>query len=245
MKKFILVCAAVLGMTLAANEAKAQLKVGFGYSGFLDKTVVDSQKECGDLHGFNIDLGYNFLFSYGETYEINMLTGIIYDYLSTDQDPYSQMLANLTGVEHNEHYLSVPFLFDYRLVLDNIKPFVFAGPMLSFGVGSQTTLRYTYLGANGKLMPANLIFDNYSGKVTVNDGTDAYTGKLLSEAWKAVGGANDRWFDVKFGVGLGIDVMERAELRLGYYFGLIDRDREKFYDKHLVDQFSVTALYSF
>ncbi len=246
MKRIILFFATVVIALAMAAEAYAQGSVGVGYSMNLNKSSNALDKSVDDLHGINFRFGYNFELAYKDWGTLGLETGLLYDFLSSRDD--ESIHSAMTAAEVNEHYLSVPAYLNFGLDLGSWMPYVYAGPMFSFGVSSQTKLLYRYLNGKGDESKGNIVIHNYSDKVTSKISDDPLkTGEVISKLWQAAGGMGYDRFDIKIGVGLGIRILENTDVRVQYNFGLLNRySGSKILDgKMLTDQFYLTLAYCF
>ena len=133
MKKIIITLALA---AVAALSANAQIGVGIGYG---TKNFNDSDN---DLGGLFVGASYNIPLASG----LAVAPGI-------DFAMYSYKGDNVTV---KENYLAVPVLFNYAIeVADGFKLVPFAGPTLSYGLSSKTTL-----SAGGVSVETNNYGDN-------------------------------------------------------------------------------------
>ncbi len=241
----MILAAAVLMLMASAAETMAQASMGIGYSLNLNKESATAGREVEDLHGVNFRLLYNFELADDDWGEIGLESGLLYDFLSSRSD--AKFHQAMTGLEQNEHYLSVPCYFNYSYDFGDCKPYFFAGPVLSFGLSSQTKLLYRYLNDKSKESDGSIVLHNYSDKVTAKISDDPLkTGELVTKAWQAAGGRGYKWFDVKVAVGVGVTLMENIDLRATYSFGLLNRYDGKLPDVRLLtDQLYLTLAYAF
>ena len=118
MKKIILTLALA---AVAAIGANAQIGVGVGYG---TKNFNDNDNSLGGLY-------------VGASYNIELVSGLAVA-PGVDFAMYSYKGDNVTT---KENYLAVPVLFNYAIeVADGFKLVPFAGPTLSYGISSKTTL---------------------------------------------------------------------------------------------------------
>ena len=123
MKKIILTVAA---FGLAAFSALAQVTLGAGYTGMKSDF---SNMEGKWYHGFNLGVGYNLPLGLG----FEFCPSIEYNYLTRLEETAAGNGETAGENRFNEHYLSIPLLFDYGYEINrNARIFIFAGPAASF-----------------------------------------------------------------------------------------------------------------
>lgn len=223
---------AVTALILSANVASAQLKVGVGYANdaFVSKVVTTAggetatKKITDNMNGFNVSALYSFDFLQGKWGSVGMEAGLQYGFLGktekSDNDEYVWLKGTVAS-SYTEHDLDIPVLFKYGydFVPDIFGAYIFAGPTFSFGLSStiKTSCNGTNPLDNDAKISGAVISHNYSGKVT-------YTGNIKDffQETEAVESGYS-WFDVKLGLGVGFEVLEMLDLKVGYNWGLLNR----------------------
>lgn len=216
--KSIILAVAVACAAILSQEAKAQFRVGLGYSLGADKMKFDNTINKTKLHGFNIAASYNFNLLEDSWGNLGIEPGIMYNFVS---EGTKDTEAGITVKEStNEHYLDIPVnvKYGYDIVPEIFGAYVFAGPVFSFGVASQTNFSISGKAGNNSFK-GEAVIHNYSGKVTSSD----LSGPFLDEINKQAQGTEYGWFDFKIGIGLGLKIVESIDIRLGYNFGLVNR----------------------
>lgn len=239
---FIIAVAGMTALFASCMDASAQFKIGFGYSladNIQKSKIGDNDPDRDTYHGFIVNAVYDWEFLYGSWGDFGMMAGLNYEYLTDGQ---RTKLANYSArILTEEHYIDIPFMFKYGydFVPGIVGVYVMAGPTFSFGVASST--QYYLNGKDGKKdIDGNVKYNNYTGKVTSSKVPDA----IIS---LTQGKTDYGWFDVKFGVGAGIDLFDAVELKFGYNWGLINRykgDTGKILDRKS-NQFYLTLSYCF
>lgn len=221
-------------MFMIADNAFAQFKFGAGYSNSTHRLNMGSESSY-TLHGFNVGATYDLNFVSGNFVDFGMIVGVNYEYL-TDSDG-NEVLGVKTNKKVTEHYINTPLQLNLGV---NVVPgifgaYVFGGPSLAFGLASNT--EYTMDSSLGKGV---LKYNNYTGKVNSDNIPDDMSSAFGGEA------TDYGWFDVKMGLGVGIELIDSIDLKAGYNWGLCNRytgDNKGY--KHHNDQFYVTLSYIF
>lgn len=228
----IMACSA---MFVLSDNTYAQFKFGIGYSNSTHRLNMTDETSY-TLHGFKVGATYDLDFLNGEFLDFGVMLGVDYEFL-TD----SQKSENLVGVKTDntvtEHYINVPLQLNFGVnaVPGIFGAYIFGGPSLAFGLASNT--QYTLESQLGKGI---LTYNNYTGKVNADNVPDNMSGAFGD------GSTDYGWFDVKMGAGVGIELVDAVDLRVGYNWGLCNRytgDNKDF--KHYNDQLYVTLAYIF
>lgn len=125
---------------------------------------------------------------------LGIAPGLYYEFLTASDKSSYAGIAEVNG-DTKEHYINVPVMFNYGYDLTpNFRIFAFAGPTASFGIASNTTIKGSALG-----LTANTKIDNYD--------KDYDYGRV----------------DVMVGGGIGADIMNMVQFKIGYDYGLLNR----------------------
>ena len=126
--------------------------------------------------------------------DLSLAPGVYYTFLSSNTGRSTLGGLVSAGAKTQEHYINVPLRFEYGSeILPNLRLFFFGGPSVSFGLASKT--RYSAGLLDYKV---DTVLDNYNA------------------------GGYGRW-DVMAGGGMGLDLIKRIRLSIGYDFGLLNR----------------------
>lgn len=241
-RTFVIAAVAIAAFFASGTDASAQFKIGFGYSladNIQKSKIGDADPDRDADHGFMVNAVYDWEFLYGSWGDFGMMTGLNYEYLTDGQ---RINLKNYpTRILKEEHYIDIPVMFKYGydFVPGIVGAYVMAGPTFSFGVAS-TTEWYISIKDGKKDIDGNIKYNNYTGKVTVSKVPDSLVAQTN-------GMTDYGWFDVKFGIGAGIDLFDAVELKFGYNWGLVNRykgNTGKVLDRKS-NQFYLTLSYCF
>lgn len=207
MKKYFFL--AIAGLLLAASQLSAQISVEAGYENSRYRQTYSNEVEWSDpLQGFNVGAYYNINLMSNDIHAFSIQPGLKYSYvMTTEQEGEGAYSLDLSL---NQHYLNLPVRFQYAArVMPGLRVMAFAGP--NFCLGLSNTLDMDMEMAGFQM-----------------DGTvDLYTGKVSGNIQELVGEVdvmdeNLRRFDVSAQVGLGVEILDRYEIRGGYDFGLMN-----------------------
>ena len=248
MKKMFF-AAAVAALAFAVN-ASAQFSVGVGYANEkeINKTVVnlpDGYKGSARLEapglkldGFYVEASYNWEFTNMGASAFALQPGLRYTMLTSSNSVIkakvskdNDKLSYLDKSRYSNHLLEMPInvKYSYEFVPDALKAYVFAGPVLSFGLAANSVEvyknEYTLNGEPGKEYSRSKM-NYYNGKYSskeYNSETKKYdTNKGTDSDYKLYNA-----FDIKFGIGAGVTVCEKLDIKFGYNFGLLNRSAVK------------------
>lgn len=243
MKKYLFV-AAIAALVFAVN-AKAQFSVGVGYANekVTTKTSTDLgadvkgyawSKERTHLDGFYVEASYNWDFTSIGSGALALQPGIRYTMLTSLQSSAS---ANLKGdgdkiiasekSRYSNHLLDIPVnvKYSYEFVPGSLKAYVFAGPVFSLGLSASEISV-----AKGK---SNI--DGESDKYYSSEKYNVYTGKYTVKAYNPETKKYDvetnkddlykvyNAFDLKLGLGAGVTLCDKVDVKFGYNIGLLNR----------------------
>ncbi len=238
MRKSFIVFASLIALVMFADNASAQVKFGAGYS------MADHSLKYGDsdegyaLHGFNVGLTYDANVIDWKFLEFGVVLGVNYELMTDEKSENLELFSAKLKRTVTEHYINVPLNLNLGL---NIIPgifgvYAFGGPVLSFGVNSNTEVSVDTQKGRGRLT-----YNNYNGQSKADNLLDGMTSTITSTLPTDYG-----WFDVKLGVGAGIEIVDAIDLKAGYNWGLVNRYTGDSKDvSHHSDQFYVTLSYIF
>lgn len=214
MKKLLKVVAVAAVMAISANSAFAQFGIEAGYAGSQARTKMSESKDVVKseaLNGFYVGANYNVKLIGG----LSLQPGINYEY----QTAKISELSNLQFSEAtaNEHYLNVPVRLQYSFeILPVFKVFAYTGPTFSIGLAGGVSCEAD-IPVFGKV---DVKYDYYSGKFSSsNDDIKNVLDKMEPVA------AYNR-FDIKYGLGLGVELFKFIEVKGGYDWGLMNRYKD-------------------
>ena len=191
MKKIYFILAVAAAMLFAA-EASAQIGVGVGYN-LLNSVRKDADlQDTNELNGFYVEATYDFNFLEKTWGELGIQPGVRFSYAGAhDSD---ELLGVHTKSSWDETYLDVPVFVKYSRELNKMGLFVFAGPVFSCGLSSDSKV-----GTNDVVTKINVYERDAYGR-----------------------------FDLKLGVGFGVTCVDKLNVKLGYNFGLLNRNLGEF-----------------
>ena len=158
MKKIYFIIAAVA--MLFAIEAKAQIGVGVGYN--MLSTSYGEVAESESLNGFYIEATYDYNFLNDSWGSLAVQPGVRFTYAGTSE---TEETLGLTASK-NETYLDIPVLVKYTYDLDALKLSAFAGPVISCGLSSSSSLS----GDGASLSASNYGEDGVYGRFDIKLG---------------------------------------------------------------------------
>lgn len=188
-----------------------ELSFGYALSNYRHKDfsteIVDKDRS---LHGVYVGLTKDFALIRRTFY---FQTGLTYTYQNSSNrfDVGTLQLVS----DRNEHYLDLPLRFKLAMdVIPNLRAFVYAGPTLNFGLSSKLYDRCRLDDAKvGKFT-----YNYFNGKTKVNT-IPSYTATLPPCPYRA--------FDVDMGFAVGVEVYDVAVVKLGFDWGLINKNKNK------------------
>ena len=253
MKKYLFV--AVMAAMVFAVNAKAQLSVGVGYAN--ERVTSKTSYDLGDdvkgyawtkshmqLDGFYVEADYNWEFAKVGPGTFALQPGVRYTLLTS---PVSGTKANFSTkvdvdakckyTEHaryTNHLLDIPVnvKYSYEFVPGALKAYVFAGPVFSLGLSASEISV-----AKGK---SNI--DGESDKYYSSEKYNVYTGKYTVKAYNPETKKYDvetnkddlykvyNAFDLKLGLGAGVTLCDKVDVKFGYNIGLLNRSFVKNHD---------------
>ena len=192
------------------GETGVSLSVGYLHSGYRHKEWVSEEVERDKgLNGLYIGVTKDFPVVRRALY---FQSGLTYQY-QTASNRFKEGLINLVS-ERNEHYVDIPLRLKFVMnVLPELRAFVYAGPTLDFGLSSSLKYR-AKIGDE----VAKYAYNYYTGKVKTNTIPD-YEPTVPEGAY--------RRFDVLMGGAVGVELFDIAEVKLGFDWGMINKNRKK------------------
>ena len=237
MKKFmVLLATAVTAMAFASNS-DAQISVGFGYANksinnknvaMEDDTRGYQKGEATNLRGFYVEGTYNWDFYNTESGVLSLQPGIRYYYMTSLKSKLSLKTdeGNVKSKRRfNDHLLDIPVnvKYSYDLAPGSVKAYAFAGPVLSFGLLAAEKSRQI-VKVDGEIQDGSYksVTNSYTGRTKTRTWTDGEWEKSEDTS-----GDHMSMFDLKLGLGLGLQVMEKIDVKFGYNIGLLNRTTVK------------------
>ncbi len=178
-------------MMLIGANAFAQASVGVGFVNSTDNYKSGSTKNNTNLNGFYAGFAYNVPLAGS----LSVAPGVYYTLVTkSDANSFAGIASTKTDVQ--EHYLSVPVMFNYTLfsVSDGISAKLYAGPTFAYGIASKDKISGNIAG--------------FSGDTTIDNYDEDY---------------NYNRFDVMVGGGLAVDFYDLVRFNVGYDYGLLNR----------------------
>jgi hypothetical protein len=200
MKKIYFILAAA-AMFLAV-QANAQVGVGIGYNLLNTTRAIGDDSDDDSLNGFYVEATYDFNFLDKNWGSLGLQPALRYTFGGDSESEVN------TRVSIAEHYLDIPVnvKYGYDVLPSKLKVFAFAGPVFSLGLSSVISA-----STDNSIVKTN----RYTGTIKT---------KLNSETTKAKGDGTDYGrFDIKFGIGAGVTVAEKLNVKLGYNIGMLNR----------------------
>lgn len=192
------------------GESGVALSVGYLHSGYRHKEWVSEevQKDKG-LNGLYISATKDFTLVRKTLY---LQTGLTYEYQNAS-NRFSEGALNLVS-DRNEHYMDIPLRVKFTMdVLPELRAFVYAGPTIDFGLSS--TLKYR---AKVDDAVAKFTYNYYTGKTKSNT-IPGYEPVLPAGKYRS--------FDILMGGAIGVEIYDIAELKFGFDWGLINKNKTK------------------
>lgn len=178
---------------VSATCALAQVSVGAGY---LNETSTLSYKSGNTTTTVETPFGGFYI---GGDYEYALGQGLsvnagLKGVMYSHKNVESLPVFGDVTTKTNEFNLVVPFAVNYSyVIIPELKAFAFAGPSFSFGLSAKSKTTY----------------EADADKTTITD--------LYGED------SSYKGFNLFFGAGVGVDVMDMVRVKVGYDFGLANR----------------------
>ncbi len=210
--KFIL-AAAVFSMAALAASAKGGIEAGYmnmGYS-VSGKGISGSNPS---LNGFYVGVSDDMDLVAG----LGIRLGLNYSF-TTDKSAKS-LVQNISmkGGNEKDHYLNVPLRlrYNFNIIPKVLKIQAYAGPVFSLGLSH--TYSYDFaLELGGQRLEGAVKYNYYTGKFK----SDVFDQDEAQEA----GLPAYKRFDMALGGGLGIELLNFLEVKVGYDWGLVNRTK--------------------
>ena len=192
------------------GESGVTLSVGYLHSGYRHKEWVSEEVERDrGLNGLYVGVTKDFPIVRRTLY---LQTGATYEYQNAS-NRFSEGALNLVS-DRNEHYVDIPVRLKFKMdVLPELKAFIYAGPTFDFGLAS--TLNYR---AKMGDQLAKFTYNYYNGKVKSNT-ISGYEPTLPAGPF--------RRFDVFMGGAVGVEIYDFAEVKMGFDWGLVNKQKNK------------------
>ena len=242
---FSLGAVAVVAMAFAAG-ANAQISVGAGYASesVNVKSVYDLgsdvkgrawQKDFRNLDGFYVEAAYNWEFKTLSKGSLSLQPGLRYTYgVLKESKAYTKAVTDearsksRSKTNISDHTLDIPvnLKYSYEFVPGAVKAYAFAGPVLSFGLACNL-LDYTKTNTtvDGEVTRYGTSYSKvnlYNGRDVTKEGNDIEE-KLEIQKDQDSDLREFDMFDLKLGLGLGVTLAEKVDVKFGYNIGLLNR----------------------
>ena len=195
------------------NESGIALSVGYLHSGYKSRnwTNEDKVKDKG-LNGLYVGVTKDFSLVRRTLY---LQTGLTYTYQNST-NRHTEGGLKLVN-DRNEHFLDIPLRLKFRMnVSPNLKAFIAAGPTLDMGLSA--TMQYRSV-ADGEGNIGKVKYNYYTGKTKVDSPISGVESDRPASAF--------RRFDVLMGGLIGVELYDIAEVKLGFDWGLINKNKNK------------------
>lgn len=192
------------------GESGVELSIGYLHSGYKHKEWVSEEVERDKgLNGLYVGVTKDFTIVRRTLY---FQTGATYEFQNAS-NRFSEAGINLVS-DRSEHYIDIPVRLKFAMdVLPDLRAFVYAGPTFDFGLSSSLTYR-AKVGDHVE----KFTYNYYNGKIKSNTIT-GYTPTLPAGAYRA--------FDVMMGGAVGVELYDIAIVKLGFDWGLINKNKKK------------------
>lgn len=199
----------------AAAQKGLGLSVGYVSSASITRDADGDRSASPLLNGLRVGASYDL----NITRQFMFQPGVYYSYL-TDRRQLGVIeigdyyIADLV----NEHFLNMPLHFKYNFEISDAITglYLFAGPTLTVG-----------LSATSDIGVANKNSSDYIGDAEFNYYTGAFScdmGSISQNQLKDYFESQTfRRFDVAMGVGIGLEILDYLDVKLGYDWGLVNR----------------------
>ncbi|MGM9735426.1 MAG: porin family protein [Candidatus Cryptobacteroides sp.] len=214
--------AAGILMISVAFSASAQkglgLSMGYVTSASITKDADGDRTASPLLNGLRVGASYDF----NLTRRLMFQPGVYYSYL-TDKRQLGVIeigdyyIADLV----NEHFLNIPLHFKYNFeVSDTITGlYLFAGPTLTVGLSATSDIGVANKNSSDYIGGAD--FNYYTKELTLDLASVSQTTK--NELTEYFDNQAFRRFDVAMGIGIGLEILDYLDVKLGYDWGLMNR----------------------
>ena len=184
MKKIYFILAVAAAM-LSAAEANAQIGLGLGYNLFNSVQKEDGLKNSNELNGLYVEATYDINFVEKLWGNLGVQPGLKFSYAgSLDR---AELFGVPTKSSWDETYLDIPVFLKYSQDFSALDLFVFAGPIFSCGLSSNS----------------KTTVNDVSTKINVYEGDPEY-GRFDLKLGVGVGVTGLDNFNVKVGYDIGM-----------------------------------------
>lgn len=231
-RSFVILIAALLSMATMAAQNGFGLEIGYATS----KNATNSANgkvQSPMLNGLKVGVNYGFNITKGFLFQ----PGVYYSYLTDKRNDKPQSNTLYLVDVMNEHFLNIPlhFMYNFRISDEVSGLYIFAGPTLIFGMASTSDISVF----SGQKELADASYNYYTQELTF--GNTTIDAKKLINTYLPKGAW--RQFDVSMGIGIGIEVLDHINLKIGYDWGLMNRLNEEAANDFTTrrNQFYITA----
>lgn len=195
-----------------------ELSVGYLHSNYRHKDFASESKDRDKgLDGLYVGVTKDFTLVRRTLY---FQTGAIYGYQNASNRFTSGGLKIVS--DRNEHYLDIPLRIKFSMdVMPNLRAFVYAGPVMDFGLSSK--LQYRTKLSDGEM--GRYTYNYYNGKSKVSTIPD-FAATTPQSVY--------RRFDIDMGFALGAEIYDIATVKIGFDWGLINKNKNRDVADYLV-----------
>ncbi|MGM9786810.1 MAG: outer membrane beta-barrel protein [Candidatus Cryptobacteroides sp.] len=215
MKAFV---AGIILMSAAFSAAAQKglgLSVGYVSSASITRDADGDRSASPLLNGLRVGASYDL----NITRQFMFQPGVYYSYL-TDRRQLGVIeigdyyIADLV----NEHFLNMPLHFKYNFEISDAVTglYVFAGPTLTVGLSATSDIGVANKNSSDYI--GNAEFNYYTGAFSCDMGSISQN--QLKDYFES---QTFRRFDVVMGVGIGLEILDYLDVKLGYDWGLVNR----------------------
>lgn len=208
MKKIYIIMLSIAAMMLSV-DSYAQISVGAGYNNVTTTYRSGGEHESESCNGFYIEGTCDLTFLQKGWGNLALQPGVRFYYAGeSDKEDIGGIISKNS---FRETYFDIPVMVKYSYDLPDFSVYGFAGPVFAFGLTSTNKITI-----KGEGVDSMWKYYNYTGKtVTKGNMGDAEYGEGEGAVYAA--------FDTKFGIGAGVTIMEKVNIKLGYNLGLLNR----------------------
>ena len=195
------------------NDTGIALSVGYLHSGYRSRNWTNEEvvKDKG-LNGLYVEVSKDFAIVRKALY---FQTGLTYTYQNSN-NRFSEAGIKLVS-DRNEHYLDIPLRLKFKLnVTPNLRAFIYAGPTMDFGLSA--TMQYRSV-AEGSSELGKIKYNYFTGKTKTSTAIAGFQAQTPASPF--------RRFDVLMGGAIGVELYDIAEVKLGFDWGLINKNKNK------------------
>lgn len=195
-----------------------ELSVGYLHSNYRHKDFTSDRNDSDKgLNGLYVGMTKDFTLVRRALY---FQTGVTYGYQNVS-DRFNQSSLQIVS-DRSEHYLDIPVRIKFAMdVMPNLRAFVYTGPTLNFGLSAKQMARTRV--SEGEV--GRYTYNYYTGKTKVN---------TIPNYSSNVPGSVYRRFDAQMGFAVGAEIYEIATVKLGFDWGLINKNKNRNVADYLV-----------